>query len=49
MYSGFFEQGLLHNYGRIVYKNGDAYQGGLSFGEPNGKGSYYNLMEDETT
>lgn len=48
MYMGMFEQGLLHQYGRIVYKNGDSYQGGMKMGECFGTGNYYNLLYDET-
>jgi hypothetical protein len=32
MYSGIFYEGFLNEYGRIIYANGDIYQGKLQMG-----------------
>ena len=41
MYFGNFFEGVLEHYGRMMFENGDIYQGEISSGSFWGRGMYY--------
>ena len=45
---GYFEKGYLENFGRMIFKNGDIYHGGLCYGSFSGNGMYYNPTKNSS-
>ena len=40
---GYWDHGELHGFGRIVYPNGDYYEGDFNFNKRHGRGAFYNV------